>query len=271
LACTGEQDALIFYHGVWEVAMSDVLRVTKNDYFTYIQDGATEYVFRDSDQVWNTRFHGIEYEIHVSGPNKQPGYGTQYNCFAKKHLMTIKGGKGSDQNYERGLDNKVGGNKRARFGQSVFDATIRGKLHKIHAKRTTSKPWATDEGFTDYTGKRAGQRGKMDASSQAHYQQNALGGTGIGEVTPLTIVLCDLLTPDDLKEAFAAAIAASRGTSGAGTTLPHVSVAFPVDCVYQHRNSDNDFDVGSTIEVSIYLHRVEAKKIEAHVVHCSGV
>jgi hypothetical protein len=183
--------------------------------------------------------------------------------------MTIKGGNSSDQNYERGLDHKFG-ERRAKFGQSTFDNTIRGKLNKIHEKRTNSEAWATDEKFDGYTDKRADKHGDMDPASQAHYQQNALGGTGIGDATPLTIVLCDVLSPDDLKEAFAKAIADNRGAAASGATLNHVRVTFPVSCVYQHRNSDNDFAVGNTIQVTVYLHTVGPRSIEAHIVHCSG-
>lgn len=251
--------------------MPGLIKVTKNDYFTHMQDGDTEYVFRDSQQVWNVKYGGVDYVSHVSGPNKQPAFLGQYNCFAKKHLMTIKGGKRTDGNYLNGLRNQVGGEKRIKFGSDEFDRTVRGKLNSIHEKRTQSEDWEVGEKFDGYTQKRADRLSNMDPSAGAHYQQGALGGRGISDTTPLTVVLCDLLSADDLKEAFAEAIhGLPKQHKVTGATTEHVRVKFWAKCVYQHRNSDNDFDRGDTIKVSIYIESASPKKIEAHIVHCSG-
>src|SRR5262249_12528560 len=148
-----------------------------------------------------------------------------------KHLMTIKGGSSSDQNYEMGLRNRVGGENKLKYGDRSFSTTIRGKLHKIHSKRTSSLAWEQGQKFGGYNQERANRMAGIHVDAQAHYQAQALGGIGMGQDTNLTIVLCDLVEFEELKGCFASAIARLRksnpGGSGSGTVHPHVRINFP--------------------------------------------
>jgi len=251
-------------------AMSGVVTVTRTDYFTYITDGNDEVTFRAKDQVWNVRVAGIDYTIHVAGPNAQPAFAGQYNAFAKKHLLTLAGGK-ADGQYGTALDQVKSGNSREiKKGQTLFDRTVTGKLSKIHGQRQHGDMY-------DYYRARQDRHDELEASSQAQYQVKALGGRTQDQTVPLTMVLCDLVAPEELKAAFATAIAVERKRTGAmagvamtGANNHGVPVLFDVDCVFQHDDVRNTFKRGDCIKVTIYLERCTPDSVVAHVVHCHG-
>lgn len=240
--------------------MSGTIQVTKNEYFSYVRDENTEITFRTKDQVWNVLYRGTTYEIHVAGPNAQPGFVGRYNAFAKKHLLTVAGGKQGGGQYPSALQAVRDGNAR-KNNQSFFDRAVRGKLSGIHTKRQHGD-------FHDYDNERQEKHDEMTPEGQGLYQVSTLGGRSQDTIVPLTMVLCDLLSPNDLKEAFAEAIAARRPT--AAGLLQHVAVRFAEDCVFQHDDKTNDFERGDTIQVDIYIVSVNGKTIVAHVVHCRG-
>jgi hypothetical protein len=249
------------------------MKVTRNDYFTYITDGDSEITFRAKDQVWNCSYNGINYAIHVSGPNAQPAYAGQYNAFAKKHLLTLGGGKAAS-----GMSNFLSVAEGIREDTRVsssdkkgFERTVLGKLSGIHTKRQHGTMYSS-------YGDRQEKHDEMSASSQAQYQVEALGGRSQDESTPLTMVLCDLLSPQDLMEAFAKAIATERkrAPAGAGAALTGpgnhgVPVIFDTQCVFQHDSRTNTFQKGDRIRVTIYLQACSATDVVAHVVHCHGI
>ena len=248
--------------------------VTRTEYFTYITDGGTEIAFRAKDQVWNCTCSGIAYSIHVSGPNVQPAFLGQYNAFAKKHLLTMAGGKAASSglsNFNTVAEGLREGDKVKPTDAKGFDRTVLGKLSGIHTKRQHGEMY-------DSYAARQDKHDSMSLASQAQYQVEALGGRAQDDIVPLTMVLCDMLAPVELKEAFAKAIVAERkrvGGAGPNTALtgPNghgVPVIFGTDCVYQHDSRTNSFNRGSRIRVTIYLHTVTPNSVVAHVVHCHG-
>jgi hypothetical protein len=220
--------------------MSGNLTFTRTDYFTYFTDGVSGTTHRASDQVWNVSMDGTAWIIHVAGPNPQNG---RYNSFAKRHLLTFRGGKA-----EAG-------------GESVDD-----KLSRLHENRM----WENIDG---YTAQRHKRRAKLSPANQANYEPGALGPKG--ESSPLTAVLCDDLSPTQLRMAFAAAMVRARmpptGTPWvAGQQKKNVLVKFSVPCVLQHDYLENQSDKVKEIKVTVYCQSVAGNTITVHVVHLDG-
>ncbi|UFN47005.1 hypothetical protein LPC08_13305 [Roseomonas sp. OT10] len=213
---------------------------TRTDYFTYFTDGNTGTTHRAGDQVWNFRYPGDrrDYSIWVSGTNPQNG---NHNAFAKKHLLTVKGGKSGD---------------------------LEEKLADIHSNRRL-------EDIDGYNAKRAKQHSRMSLAGQAQYPTMALGGQAmntyaLGDTTStLSVVVCDLIPPDKLRYAFAKALSAANLQAGQATQ--HIVVRFgDYACVKRHDFMSNETTDGNTITVTAYCTAINAHGVTAHIVHCSG-
>jgi hypothetical protein len=68
------------------------MSVLRNGYFTY-SPGADPRAHRDPQQVWNIHHEGEDYQIWVQGDLTGTGFTYKMTFFAKKHLLTFRGGK----------------------------------------------------------------------------------------------------------------------------------------------------------------------------------
>jgi hypothetical protein len=87
--------------------------VSKNAYFTYTGG------HRDPQQVWNV--DGIT--IHVQGDTPAACHSTaKVTYFAKKHLLTFKGGKQTDvlDKAENILDHRIDGDRKWKYGNTTL-------------------------------------------------------------------------------------------------------------------------------------------------------
>ncbi len=214
---------------------------SRNDYFTYFTDGNTQTSHRAGDQVWNVKYpgDGRRYEIWTSGINPQ---NNMHNAFAKKHLLTVNGGKSDD---------------------------IETKLATLHEKRQTQE-------IDEYNALRAKKASKFTAASQLQFPIKALGGQGIDAMatsvdhtSKLSVVVCDLIEPQKLKYAFAKAL--SKANMVANQATHHIVVSFGDNqCVRRHDFSTNKTTETNQITVSAYCVMVTHSDVIAHIVHCSG-
>jgi hypothetical protein len=213
---------------------------TRTDYFTYFTDGNTNTTHRTADQVWTFQYLGDKrtYNIWVSGTNPQNGH---YNAFAKKHLLTWKGGKAKD---------------------------VETKLANLHESRRV-------EDFDGYVAHRKKVHSQLSPVGQGQYPIQALGGQGMNaysttEDSTLSVVICDLIEPKKLKFAFAKAISALDPVV-AGTAYPHVVVNFgDNNCVRRHDFMSNETEETNQITITFYCEARTHTTTTVHVVHCSG-
>ena len=215
--------------------------VTKNKYFTYMSDGNTDAMHRSAVQVWNINHAGAAYSIYTGGTNPQNG---RYNAFCKKHLLTY-----------------AGGNAAARGDEEPGDGIAR-KMSKIHSNRQF-------ENIDEYTAGRKEKQQALDVGNQADYEINALGAKD--ENSPNTVVLCDDLTPEQLKRAFLSAILKANDAAQWVTgQARHVVVGFSKECVLSHDYMTNGITRKKKIRVTAYCEQWGFNDRKFHIVHCSG-
>ena len=216
--------------------MSDThtLNFSRTDYFTYVGDGAVS--SRASEQVWNLTLpqqkgrKSVTIAIKVQGTDP---VGT-YNPFAKKHLLTVAGGKN---------------------GNAV------SKLAGVLAKRTY-----------DYDENMAARQVKHDAlppKAQAnHNSADAYGGRAMGYTNPLTMIYCEMLSPADLKKALgSAALAIDAGAGWAaqnGSMYGHCTLNFPIDCVWTYTPT---MQIVKGRSIGLGMYKQDGKIVTYHINH----
>lgn len=214
---------------------------TRTDYFTYFTDENTQTSHRAGDQVWNFTYPGDrrQYTIWISGNNPQNG---MHNAFAKKHLLTVNGGK------SEGLETK---------------------LATLHEKRQTQE-------IDEYNALRAKKASKFTGANQQKFPIKALGGQGIDAMatsvdhtSKLSVVVCDLIEPKKLKYAFAKALSTANLVANQATH--HIVVNFGDNqCVRRHDFATNETTETNQITISAYCVAESQFAVTAHIVHCSG-
>ncbi len=153
---------------------------------------------RDPVQVWAVKVDGVDLTIHIQGPipselRKKAG-GTGYTYFAKKHILTFKGGK-------RAL---AGGSELEKM-QAIYDKRVAAGRAHTKLKKTKFKYSPTKD--------------------ETHWM-DGYGGTSLKDVKINTYVCCDLLSPEELKQAF------GEGLWGARTNKsPDARIEFGEKCV----------------------------------------
>lgn len=216
-----------------------------NDYFTYFFDGNTAGCHREAEQVKSVTKGKFTYHIHLSGQYND-GTTTKHNSFAKKHLITFKGGKG----HEKG-------------GRSADpDHKAQGILAHRFNKKTVNA----------YNLEREAKFNALSADGQGKYAKVALGGA----VTKRnTVVICDYLDPAELWDAFA------RGLHEKSPWRAGDKKAILVD--FKLRKTSKDYCIlsrdasglvtqeGTAMHVLAHCTEISGKNLTCHIVHFEGV
>lgn len=216
-----------------------------NDYFTYFFDGNTEGCHRSGTQVKSVSYGGFTYDIYLAGNYTEGGI-NKYNAFAKKHLITFRGGKSHAQ----------GGRK----------ADPRHKAEQILGSRFNNTT------LTNYNNKRNNYRATLEQDNQGQYPVRALGGA----VTKKnTVVICDYIDPNEMWEAFARGLHAKKpwqtGQSKTITVDFNLRVTSKDYCVISSNASGIIDEEGTAIRVTAYCANAVGKSATCHIVHFDGV
>jgi hypothetical protein len=162
--------------------------LVKNAYFTYTGG------HRDPVQVWNVAVPGGDgktsntLEIYVQGDLTGKGFAFNSTAFAKKHLLTFKGGKAA--------------------GKSE---AITGKMGRILTKRS----------FAGVSNSQRKDPSKITDSALRTKTEAIIAKYSPTKAPANTYIICDDMTADDLKQRFAKALVAGDDTAG------HATVYFP--------------------------------------------
>lgn len=220
-----------------------------NDCFTSFYDGQTLGTHRSAEQVRNVTVGRVTYVVHLSG-TFDDGTGPRHNAFAKKHLITFKGGHA----YEAALGS--GGGR---------GTDPRAKAERILGARFNRATLDT------YNARRATRQAALSAPNRGQYPANALGGA----VTKRnTVVVCDYVDPDEMWSAFARGMAEKRWRSGQAQAI---KVDFQIRktskdyCIISSDASGQVSEEGTSMRVLAHCTSATGNTVEAHVVHFEGV
>lgn len=236
---------------------ANLTQVAKNSYFTHFSANGHTFTHREFVQIWTVQKAPLTLQIHISGPFKRsvpskngPVEKNDTNYFAKKHLITTNTNAADMTAFK----NKVHGVVDTRF-DNTKSAAINDKRNKqvsVIAKAIggTAKPEFRNEAKTVYASVGYGP------------------GLDKAKVPSLTFVYCNMLTPDQLKGAFATALSAAK--PAAFGEVKDIVVDFGTKCVIEVANDKSSQCEYEKIKVDAYYETVSATDIKVHVYHLAN-
>lgn len=221
----------------------------KNQYFTYfqVQGDSQAKVHREAEQIW--RINNTNMQIQGTMPTSQHWGDGTYNCFAKKHLVSVQGSPvGTTQ------DSKA---------RSILAKRNLTNAAQTHGKRGTERTRLFREALAQIPPQqRKQQQRTIQGAIGAKYEQFAYGAT---RTDVCTFVLLDKMSAAVVKTSFADAIAAHDWQED---QRQDVLVEFPENCVVTHANNGTKEWSGS-INVGVVYKTVQDVPMY-YIFHCNG-